>query len=664
MALDPRDFIIEVRNSSLARLGQLKASDLSDAVIVPRATEVGSWSLSLPAYEVSVTGSKVEHELCKALRQPGAGIVVTGPGGVVLSGPMQEATSEITTEDPDGIWHFTGISDMHVLADALAWGDPTTYDLAAQKASNDTLYGAAETLIYSYISRNIGPAAVTERKNTRITLATDIGRGVVQQKSPRFQNLLELVKELVAGTTLNVDVVQVGSNLEVRVTERSDLSGKIRLDIANDQLTSLNFTMSAPGATHAIVAGSGEGIARKLIMRTTTDSLAAATAFGRRIERFVDQRQTDNTTELQGAGDDALSADGKTQTAFEITPNSALNLVYGVDWSVGAKITVIIQGQETTAYVAEAPISISSEGVFIGAVVGDPSGFSWESTVNAKQGDLEVRLSQLETNAESIDTALVSPVNGQPLIFNSTTGKFTNGTLPVTGGGTGAATLGAGQYLKGNGTGAILSQSGIPIGDVSGTLPIAQGGTGSANGAGLVPMIPTSVGKGGGTAYVATTYGRVYFSGVTYVRLTGVFVDGITSYLVVFNNIGGSTGITGLNAQFSAGGVDNGSNYYRAGQWYRSNGTSGIESDNNVGSWRFGYISGSYGGGGYMHIQQPKWSAPTMAQGQFIAHDQTGPFIALHMTVDHYQTYSADGLTIFPSAGNFSGYIQVFGFRE
>lgn len=427
MALDPRDFIIEVRNSSLARLGQLKASDLSDAVIVPRATDVGSWSLSLPAYEVTSTGSKIEHALCKALRQPGAGIIVTGPGGVALSGPMQDATSETTTEEPDGIWHFTGISDMHVLADALAWGDPSTYDLTAQQTANDTISGATETLIYSYISRNIGPAAVTERKNTRITLATDIGRGLVQQKSPRFQNLLELVKELVAGTTLNVDVVQIGSTLEVRVTERSDLSGKIRLDIANDQLTSVNFTMSAPGATHAIVAGQGEGVTRKMLLRTTSDSLISSAAFGRRIERFIDQRQTDVIAELEGAGDDALAVNGKTQTAFEITPNSDLNLIYGVDWTVGAKITVVIQGQETTAYVAEAPISISSDGVFVGAVVGDPSGFSWEAAVNLKQTDLESRIAHIETNAETGNSSSYNLDGGRP-------DSIYGGSTPITGG--------------------------------------------------------------------------------------------------------------------------------------------------------------------------------------------------------------------------------------
>jgi hypothetical protein len=52
--------------------------------------------------------------------------------------------------------------------------------------------------------------------------------------------------------------------------------------------------------------------------------------------------------------------------------------------------------------------------------------------------------------------------------------------IAVPSGGTGAATLTSGGYLKGAGTSAITSQSGIPAGDItSGTLGIARGGTGA-----------------------------------------------------------------------------------------------------------------------------------------------------------------------------------------
>lgn len=52
------------------------------------------------------------------------------------------------------------------------------------------------------------------------------------------------------------------------------------------------------------------------------------------------------------------------------------------------------------------------------------------------------------------------------------------GTLPVANGGTGVTTLAASGYLKGNGTSAITSQTGVPVADLTGTLPVTQGGTG------------------------------------------------------------------------------------------------------------------------------------------------------------------------------------------
>lgn len=55
-----------------------------------------------------------------------------------------------------------------------------------------------------------------------------------------------------------------------------------------------------------------------------------------------------------------------------------------------------------------------------------------------------------------------------------------NGTLPVGAGGTGATTFTSGDYLKGAGTAAITSQTGIPAGDItSGTIAVARFPTGA-----------------------------------------------------------------------------------------------------------------------------------------------------------------------------------------
>jgi hypothetical protein len=79
---------------------------------------------------------------------------------------------------------------------------------------------------------------------------------------------------------------------------------------------------------------------------------------------------------------------------------------------------------------------------------------------------------------------------------------FNTVAQPVSVGGTGASTLSAGGYLKGNGTSAITAQAGIPGSDItSGTVGVSVGGTGAStftSGAYL---------KGAGTAAITSQTG-------------------------------------------------------------------------------------------------------------------------------------------------------------
>lgn len=74
------------------------------------------------------------------------------------------------------------------------------------------------------------------------------------------------------------------------------------------------------------------------------------------------------------------------------------------------------------------------------------------------------------------------------------------GTLPVAKGGTGATTLASGQYLKGNGTGAVATSATIPFADLSGRSYIsaysAIDQTGSVSAATAVIIGTTSFSSG------------------------------------------------------------------------------------------------------------------------------------------------------------------------
>ena len=145
--------------------------------------------------------------------------------------------------------------------------------------------------------------------------------------------------------------------------------------------------------------------------------------------------------------------------------------------------------------------------------------------------------------------------------------------LTVADGGTGASTLTSGGYLKGAGTSAITSQTGIPAGDItSGTVGTARLGSGTANSStylrgdstwATVSGGVTSAVAGNGIAVSAAT-GAVTFSAAA------PTADSVGSYVfgMYYKNSGGSITFTfgtnyaggGGNSSWAAGVLDGGVN--------------------------------------------------------------------------------------------------------
>ncbi|POH63962.1 hypothetical protein C3B59_10485 [Cryobacterium zongtaii] len=412
--MEVEEITVEVRGADLLRVGQLEGADLAGFVCVPRANTLGSWSLKLPDRVLDDRGKSVPHELCWELRQPSAGLVVTGPNGEILSGPMTYAAQEQDAEDPEGTWTFEGVSDAKILAGALAYPDPSVASpqASSQSRSNDVRTASGEALLRMFTAFNIcngalrspavtwAPAGRLTGDRMRFQLEGEsLDRGLTLTKSPRFQNLLELLQEIAVGSNLLFDVVQVGDGLRFRVTEPLDVSQEQRWDVDNNQLSRAKYGFTAPGCTHVIVAGQGEGTARTIIEVTTPASLIAAAVWGRS-ERFLDQRNTDDPAELEQAGLEILAAEGSAITALEVVPSADLANGYGTKWRMGSIVTVVVGDQEIQAPITEVPISITAEGLFIGATVGDATGFDWESLLSSRQRKLESRMSALERNAK------------------------------------------------------------------------------------------------------------------------------------------------------------------------------------------------------------------------------------------------------------------------
>jgi hypothetical protein len=405
------DLLVEVRDPNLNRIGQIRPQDLVGATFVVRFNNVGSWSLTLPH----------NHPLGEFLRQPNYGLILTGPdGSTILSGPMLSARLSQTQDNIEGNWEITGASDDIIVSEHLAYPKPSTADVTAQTDDYDDRSGEAEFVIKSYLEANIGALAPSSRRVDGLTIADNQSRGEIVSAAARFDNLQNLIYQLAQVGGIGYQLIQVGTELLFEVFEPQDRTSTVRMDIENRKLSSAVLSYGTPTVTRAIVGGKGEGKNRTFIERTSSESLQAESSWGRRVETFVDGRSANNLNELNTAGDELLVERGKTITEMSVTPSDDVNMVYGVDWFLGDRVTVVNNNIETAAVVTEIGIRIDSDGVRLGATVGTPVGIEFEAKLLAKTNQLDSRVSNLErsTTGYGISTQYIP-------------GGSTTGTQPV-----------------------------------------------------------------------------------------------------------------------------------------------------------------------------------------------------------------------------------------
>jgi hypothetical protein len=396
------DLIVEVRDSSLARVGQLLPKDLEGFTAVLRFNAPGTWTLTLPA----------DHVLVDALRSPGAGLLVNGPD-FSFSGPTREAKRSQSTEDPAGTWTISGVTDDSIFGERLAYPTPTTADVTAQTSDYDVRSGTASTLLYEFVDANLGPSAPVGRKVDGLLLADDDNLGSEITASARFENLGKLLTRLAAIDGLGFALTQDGNNLVFSVFEPTDRSAYVRFDIDNKLLTKSEYTYTAPTATRAIVAGQGAGVDRTFVEVVTDDSTTAETVWSRRIEVFKDSRSTADSAELAQVGTEELVDKGKTLEAVSVSPSDDVTMAFGTDWFLGDKVSVVVGEESIVQIVTEVGFKISEDGVRVGATVGLPSVADAESTVVETQENQEARISNLERN-ESESAGGGGSSNGLP----------------------------------------------------------------------------------------------------------------------------------------------------------------------------------------------------------------------------------------------------------
>lgn len=186
--------------------------------------------------------------------------------------------------------------------------------------------------------------------------------------------------------------------------------------------------------------------------------------------------------------------------------------------------------------------------------------------------------------------------------------------------------------------------------------PIAAGG--------LVQIVPVSVSNTGGTTSISTN-GVVTFSGASVVSLNNCFTSTYENYKIIMNVYGTVDG--DLFFRVRSSGSDLTSSYYNTYRYARTDGVTG--GSGNANASRFEYImrprnSSSQKGMTTFDIVSPQTADTTKLVGQFVYWETSTIVTSFAFSGMVNNTNSYDGITFYPSAGNVTGTITVYGYRN
>lgn len=336
-----------LRDESLRRTAELQ--DYVTLTVVLRFNAPSSWVL------VTRTAEPLDV----------AGIVVVRNGVTLLSGPL--TGQEQASQGGQVTRTLSGQDDTVWLRRTLALPVPTGPPYTA--AEYDDRTGPAETVLRGYVDSNLGPSAQAGRRLPYLTLPADLGRGGQVRGRARFHVLLELLQELaLAGGDLRFRIVQTGpGQLAFEVTEPVDRSGTALFSPELGNLAGYAYSRTDAAADYVIVGGQGEGTARAFV-----EGGAPTPSMRRRSETFRDRRDSADPAVLAQARDEAL-AELTAKTELSITPVDTAAVAYGLDYQLGDRVTVEVDGVRIVDVVREVTLTVNAErGEQVVPVVGTP----------------------------------------------------------------------------------------------------------------------------------------------------------------------------------------------------------------------------------------------------------------------------------------------------
>lgn len=375
-----------------------------DASLAAVADPVTSWTNIDCTIKHNDTGAgtftaPASPALVDAVTTPGNRVCLIRDGRIFSSGPIEKPGSYKWSASKDG---RTGLGEVTVawadnlalVARHLSYPNPALA-ATAQDTDKYTATGVnAETLMRTLVNVNCGPGALAARQEPALALGTVAGVGSNVNLSTRFEPLGDVLRTVaLAGGSLGFRIREdrTSAQLLFEVFAPVDRTASIRFSRDLNNLRELSTDPDAPTATAALVGGDGTGAARTIIERTNV----SAAAWGRS-ETWVNQAGDADTTQMQQAGDKALS-DGAEKVRLTVVAVDTPAQTFGRDFWLGDKVSVLLPtGAQVADIVSAAHLTATpTDGVVVAPTIGTDTAASDDPTLQMIR-DMERRVGRLE----------------------------------------------------------------------------------------------------------------------------------------------------------------------------------------------------------------------------------------------------------------------------
>lgn len=324
------DWRIEVRDKNRQRVGEL--DDYQQLEMSLKYNDVSTWRLDISR----------RNRLAADLLADGAGIIVYRGSDVHLSGYWTDQDHGRGVQKNSVT--VSGVDDTGWLTRRKAYADPN--DITPPfSAASDVRTDQASEVIRQFIDENGGLATPVARRIPGLFagIAVDPGIGPTVTGTGKWQLLLPLCQELATasearGTPIRFRLIQSGTDLLLELSGSTDKTADVVFSLERGNLAEFSYKRTAPTATHALVGGTGTGAAR-VFSEKSNGALAAA--WGRIEGDLADAANGDSANELAQAADQALT-DGAGTTSLSVTPIDLPTQRYGIEYSLGDKVTVLL----------------------------------------------------------------------------------------------------------------------------------------------------------------------------------------------------------------------------------------------------------------------------------------------------------------------------------